>query len=520
MTSGKREPTEPQQAEHNKKVTLTRRRALGALAGGPFWQIPKRARQPNLLFLIADDHAAYALGCDGDRRAQAPNLDRLAATGVRFTRHYCNSPVCTPSRQSILTGQLPHAAGVTRLPTPLSPDKPTIAKQLQKAGYRTAVFGKMHWNRPAEPGLHGFELAYADQAGYRLHEKAVKPAPVPAGIPVKPPWRPFRDPARIWLNAEKLPYPRHHADMRGAFVARWGLDYLNEHKNQPFALWLSFNEPHSPFDFPIDDRDRLQPSAFPPPRVGPEDPPQIPLIFRDLTDGEKRGIAAAYYTSVHFLDRNVGAVLDGLKQLGLEENTLVVYTADHGYNLGHHGRFEKHCCYDQALRVPLLVRYPAGFRGGRLVDAYTEAVDLPSTILEILRAPALPVNHGRSLAPLLHGRARRHRDVIFTEYLENEEAAVRTAEWKFVFCSGRRERGDGYKTDSPTPGRYKRLYDLKSDPGEFTNLAGSKEFAPVVERLERALLERFLKTHPEAQQLPGGLDLEEQVEWFLRPRDA
>ncbi|MBI3694540.1 MAG: sulfatase-like hydrolase/transferase [Acidobacteria bacterium] len=497
---------------------MTRRQALRSFAVAPFVQTAKRTRGPNLLFLIADDHAGYVFGADGNRLARTPHLDRLATQGIRFARNYCNSPVCTPSRQSILTGQMPHAAGVTRLPTPLSPDKPTIAKQLKRAGYTTAVLGKMHWNRPAEPGLHGFHEAFADQAGYKLHQEQVQPRPVPDDIKTKPPWRPFKDPARIWLNADRLPYPRYHADMRGAFVARWGLDYLKQHRNHPFALWLSFNEPHSPFDFPVEDRERFDPAGFSAPRVGPEDPPQIPLIFRDLTEDEKRGIAAAYYTSVGFLDRNVGSVLEGLKQLGLEENTLVVYMADHGYNLGHHGRFEKHCCYDPAMRVPLLMRYPAGFRGGRTVEAFTESVDVPSTILGILGAPPLPVNHGRSLVPLLRGEARVHRDLIFTEYLENEEAAVRTAEWKFIFCSGRRERVDGYKTDHPTPGRYRRLYNLRSDPGEFTDLAGKKEYAAVVERLERALLQRFLDTHPEAP--PAGLDVSQQLEWFLRPRDA
>lgn len=499
---------------------LTRREAVGTFAVAPFVQIPKRTRRPNLLFLIADDHAGYVLGADGNRLTRTPNLDRLAAQGVRFARNYCNAPVCTPSRQSILTGQMPHAAGVTRLPTPLAPDKPTIAKQLKSAGYATAVFGKMHWNRPPEPGLHGFDEALADQAGYRLHQKTVQPRQVPDEIRVKPPWRPFKDPARTWLNAEKLPYPRYHADMRGAFAARWGLEYLRQHKNHPFALWLSFNEPHSPFDFPVEDRDSFDPSLFAPPRVGPEDPPQIPLIFRDLSEEEKRGIIAAYYTSVNFLDRNVGEVLRGLKELGLEENTLVVYLADHGYNLGHHGRFEKHCCFDEPMRVPLILRHPAGFRGGRTVGAFTESVDVGSTILELLGAPPLPVNHGRNLVPLLRGDATAHREIVFTEYLENEEAAVRTAGWKFLLCSGRRERGDGYKTDNPTPGRYQRLYDLKSDPGEFTNLAGAKEYAPVVERLERALLQRFLDTHPEAARLPKGLAVEEQIEWFLRPRDV
>ncbi len=499
---------------------MTRREALRTVAAGPFVQGPKRTRPPNLLFLMADDHAGYVLGADGDRQARTPNLDRLAAQGVRFARHYCNAPVCTPSRQSILTGQLPHAAGITRLPTPLSPDKPTIAKQLQKAGYATAVIGKMHWNRGPEPGLHGFDIALADQAGYRLHDQKVQPRAAPPEIKVKPQWRPFRDHARIWLNAGKLPYGRYQADMRGAFVARWGLEYLRDHQNHPFALWLSFNEPHSPFDFPVEARERFDPAGFEAPRVGPEDAPQIPLIFRDLTDDEKRGIRAAYYTSVEFLDGNVGTVVEGLGQLGLGENTLVVYMADHGYCLGHHGRFEKHCGYDPALRVPLLMRCPARFRGGRVVQAWTESVDVPATILEVLGAPRLEVSHGRSLAKLVRGEAATHRDTLFAEYLENEEAAVRTADWKFIQCSGRRERGDGYKTDNPTPGRYQRLYNLRSDPGEFTNLAGRGDHAVILERLARAMLQRFLDTHPEAGELPKGLTVEEQIDWFLRPRDV
>jgi choline-sulfatase len=499
---------------------MRRREALRTLVAAPFVQAPKRTRRPNLLFLIADDHAAYVLGADGNRLARTPNLDRLAAAGVRFASNYCNSPVCTPSRQSILTGRMPHAAGVTRLPTPLSTELPTIAKRLRGAGYHTAVFGKMHWNRRSEPGLHGFDVALADQAGYQVHAERVQPRPVPPDVRVKPAWRPFRDPARVWLNADKLPFGRYQADMRGAFVARWGLDYLRDHRNHPFALWLSFNEPHSPFDFPVEDAARFDPSLFPVPRIGPDDPPQIPLIFRDLSDDDKRGINAAYYTSVEFLDRNIGAVLDGLRQLGLEQDTLVVYTADHGYNLGHHGRFEKHCCFDPALRTPLIFRRPAGLRGGRTARALTESVDIGPTILECLGVEPLPGSHGRSLAGLLRNPGRPHRDLIFTEYLENEEAAVRTSEWKFIYCTGRRERGDGYKTGDPTPGRYRRLYHLRSDPGEFVNLASRPEHAATVERLERALLQRFVETHPEASQLPRGLGTAEQLDWFLRPRDA
>jgi choline-sulfatase len=468
--------------------------------------------------LISDDHAAHVLGAEGNRLAQTPNLDRLASEGTRFARHYCNAPVCTPSRQSFLTGQMPHAAGVTVLRTPLSEDKPTLARQLREAGHRTAAFGKMHFNRAIRPGLHGFDLLMADGEATRAWQEQTKPKPVPPEISTRPRWRPFRDPARIWLNAEKLPFPRYYEEMKGTYIARRAAQFLEEHRDTSFALWVSFHEPHSPFNFPIEYRDRFDPAKFKSPRVGPEDAWQIPLIFRDLTDEDKRGIIAAYYTSVSFLDRNIGVVLDKLRALDLEQNTLVVYMGDNGYCLGHHGRFEKHCGYEPALHVPLFMRFPGRVRRGVVTDL-TEAVDVAPTVLDLLGADPMPITHGRSLRPKLEGRRMpRPRDHIFGEYLENEEAYIRTDRHKFIFCSGKRERQDGYKTDDPTPGRYVRLYDLKRDSGEFTDV--SRKYPEVVERLEKLMLDRFRQTHPEAEKEPEGTTLEESIEWYLRPRDA
>jgi len=489
------------------------------LAGaGPAIIIRGAARRPNFLFLISDDHAGYVLGADGDRLARTPNLDRLAAAGVRFARHYCNAPVSTPSRQSLITGQMPHAAGVTVLRTPLAEDKPTLARQLRAAGYYTAVFGKMHFNQPPKPGQHGFELPMTEQAVAKAWNQEVRPKPVPPEIKTKPPWRPFKDPARIWLNADKLPFARYSEDMLGTYIARRAARFLEEHKDSPFALWVSFHEPHSPFDFPVEDRELFDPMRFTPPRVGPEDGWQIPLIFRELSEADKRGIIAAYYTSVAFLDRNIGVVLDKLRQLGLEQNTLVVYMGDNGYCLGHHGRFEKHCCYEPAIRVPLIFSWPGRIRRGVVTDL-TEGVDVAPTVLDLLSVEPLPVQHGRSLRPYLEGgRPARPREHIFSEYLENEEACVRTERFKLVFCSGRRARQDGYQTDNPTPGRWMRLYDLRSDPGEFTDVA--RQHPDVVQRLLNLMLERFRTTHPEARNEPKGLSPAEAIEFYLRPRDA
>ena len=237
--------------------------------------------------------------------------------------------------------------------------------------------------------------------------------------------------------------------------------------------------------------------------MGPEDAWQIPKVFRDLSEDDKRGIAAAYYTSVAFLDRNVGRVLDALRRLRLEEDTFVVYMADHGYSLGQHGRFEKHCGYEPALRVPLIMRYPGRLRTG-VVQDLTEHIDVPATIVDMMGLDPLPVTHGQSLRPYLEGRAPEHpRDHIFSEYLENEEAYIKTVEWKYILCSGKRARKDGYEIDNPTPGRYRRLYDLQNDPSEFTDVA--HKHPELVAKFEGLMLDRFRATHPDRDQEPQRL---------------
>lgn len=482
-------------------------------------RLQRTAQRPNFLFLIADDHAGYVLGANGNKQAETPNLDRLSQQGTIFGNHHCNQPVCTPSRQSLLTGQMPSAAGVTVLRTPLDERKPTLARQFQKAGYRTAVFGKMHFNTPSKPGLHGFDHAACEDVISKEWAARGGGRPVPPEIRTKPVWRPFKDPARIWLNADKYPFPGYEQDMRSAHTVRQACSYLDEHKDKPFALWVSLTEPHSPFDFPVEDRDWADPLQFEPPKVGVSDAWQIPLIFRGLNHEQKAGIIAAYYTSVRYLDRSMGKVLAHLSKLGLDHNTCVVYLADHGYCLGHHGRFEKHCGYAPALHVPLIVRWPGRVRENHRVTDITEHIDVPATICDLMGIDALPVLHGQSLRPYLEGRSvAKPRDHVVAQYLENEEAYVRTARWKYIYGSGKRKRTDGYETENPTPGRYKRLFDLKADPGEFTDLSG--KHGTVVNELEERWIGRMRATHPDALHEPPQAPREEVMDFYLRPRDA
>jgi choline-sulfatase len=487
--------------------------AAAAAAAQP---VRAQSRRPNFLFLISDDHAGYVMGAAGNRKALTPNLDQLASEGTRFASHFCNSPVCTPSRQSILTGLLPHAAGVTRLRTPLSDQKMTLAKRFQEAGYQTAVFGKMHFNRPGEKGLHGFDTCVTEREINQEWLSEVKPRAVTDDIAVRPEWRPFKDPARIWLNADKRPYPRFDGEMRSDYSVRRAFDWLEANRTKPFAMWFSLQEPHSPFDFPIEYRDGMDPANFPAPAVGPEDAWQIPLIFRDLSPQDKSGIIAAYYTSARFMDHNMGRVLAKLRGLNLEENTMVVYLADHGYSLGQHGRFEKHCGYDPALHVPLIFRWPGKVRKG-VVENLTEHVDVPATITDMMNLKPLPGAHGRTLRPYLTGRNPDARSMIFSEYPENEEVFARSKRWKYIYCSGKRRREDGYETDDPTPGRYQRLYDLTNDPNELRDVAG--KHPDVVAEMQASILAQFRRTHPDAAREPSQASKEDSLDFYVRPRD-
>jgi arylsulfatase A-like enzyme len=473
-------------------------------------------RQPNVLWICADDHAPYVCGAYGNKIVRTPNLDRLASGGVRFDRAYCNSPVCTASRQSFLTGRYPRTLGVTLLQTPLPAREQTLATLLRAAGYDTAAIGKMHFNSNLR---HGFDFRI-DLPQHARHLKEHPPAPLPSDLQVQPPWRPFRDPARIWLNSACLPFGARDKDMAGTFFARQAAQYLHQRRDKPFFLMVSFYEPHSPFRFPIEYRGKYKPEQFTVPKVGPEDDAQIPAIFRNLTEREKQGILAAYYTSTEFMDKNAGLVLDALKQSGHDGDTLVIYTGDHGYMLGQHGRFEKHCCYEPAVRSPLLLRWPGHSKAGQSTKALIEFIDIVPTVLDFCRLPAPATVQGKSLAPLLRDEVKTHRNHVVVEYSENEEAMIRTERWKFIYCTGKRHRQDGYATGRPLPGRTIRLYDEENDPEEMTNLAGRPEHGHLIADFTAQLAEHLKRTARQPELIPKDGDVHAVLEYCLQPRDV
>jgi choline-sulfatase len=475
----------------------------------------QQTRRPNILWIIGDDQAPYVIGAYGNRQVRTPNLDRLASQGMRFDRAFCNSPVCTASRQSFLTGRYPRTIGVTQLQTALPESELTLATVLRTNGYDTAAIGKMHFNSQLK---HGFDLRI-DHEQHRQWLSAKGKTPLPREVEVQPPWKPFRDPASIWLNSACRPFGSVDAEMEGTWFVQQAVQFIQQPRENPFFLIVSFYEPHSPFNFPIEFRDRHSPREFQAPQPGPEDDWQVPEVFRSLTDREKQGIISAYYTSTEFLDRNVGRVLDALEKSGHARDTLVVFLGDHGYLLGQHGRFEKHCGYEEAVRSALLVRYPPKVKPRQSTAALVEFIDIYPTVLDLIGSPTPASVQGKSLVPLLTGSTRFHRDQVFIEYAENEEAYIRTDHWKFIYGTGQRARKDGYAITSTPPRPTIQLYDLDKDPREQTNVARLPAHASLIAKFKGQLADHLKRTARRPELVPATTDVDAVLQMCLRPAD-
>jgi choline-sulfatase len=470
-------------------------------------------RRPNILWICADDYAAAVCGAYGDRTVRTPNLDRLAREGIRFDRAFYNCPLSTPSRQAFWTGRYPRAIGVTLSPTPLPAAEVTLPALLRAAGYRVAAFGKTYYYAPRK---HEFDVS-ADHVEYRqwLHAKGRQP--LPEGVEVLGPWRPGRDPASVWLNAAGRPYAAVDADMANTYYADRAAAFLRAGTNRPFFLYVSLDATHAPFSFPVEFRGRYDPTSFPVPALGPADDDRIPDVFRGLSVTDKQGIRASYYTAVDYLDRNVGTVLRALDDAGQAGGTFVVFTSDHGYLLGEHGRFEKHCCYEPAVRVALLMRWPGVIAPERSSEALVELLDVFPTILEVCGREISARVHGKSLLPLLRGETTAHRAYVIAEYADNAEAMIRTGRWKLIYSAGGRRRQDGYALGREPVGRSVRLFDLANDPGECTDVAARAAHAGLVRTLIDKLAEHVVGTARDPEQLPQTEDVFAILEQGLQP---
>jgi arylsulfatase A-like enzyme len=311
---------------------------------------------------------------------------------------------------------------------------------------------------------------------------------------VLPVWRPFYDPAAVWLNSKVLPYAARDDQMYGTYLAQSAIEFLSNPPVEPFFAYVAFHETHSPFRFPIDFEYRCNPDCVKPPepRVVHS---KIPEIFESLTWKEKQGIIAAYHTCATYMDKNIGLILDALRKHKLIENTLVVFTSDHGFLLGQRGRFEKHCCYEPAVRVPFFLRLPGDTASGAVCDKLVSLVDIAPTLLEFSEIEIPHQLPGRALWPLVADKTSDWRGELISHYAYNEEACLVEERWKLVYGSGECCWDDGYRPRAPVFGPKIELYDLKNDPDEATNLAETSNEQPRAMRMLEKLDEAILKTH-------------------------
>jgi len=471
----------------------------------------------NVIVIIGDDHSVTAAGCYGNEIIRTPNIDHLARRGILFENAYSNAPVCSASRQSILTGKYPHATGVTLLRTPFRDDiNLTVPEHLRNFGFKTGVVGKTHFNNYMDsiPPDHGFDYM-ADFSDYRNQEFR----PVPDEIPVLETWRPFQDPARIWLNADRLPSTYYEDEGYAAWTAKRSIEFIQENKDNRFCLWVGFHEPHSPFNFPVEYSNMYDPSSLPLPAGSPEDDRWIPEIFRDLSEEDMRGIIASYYTSTEYMDYCIGLIIDELEMLELSENTLVIYIGDQGYLLGDHKRFEKHSMWEQAIKAPLVMRMGGRYGTGIRHNALVEFIDLAPTMLDLLGIAGMETIQGKSLLPVISGELAEVKEYVFAEFLEDNKAMICDKQWKYVFTTGQRDLGQGYATGYGPSGILHKLYDLQNDPDETTDLGKDRSYAGILSEMQQQMLVRFMDTHPDAASLPQDLSVEEKLSWFCEPHD-
>jgi arylsulfatase A-like enzyme len=320
------------------------------------------------------------------------------------------------------------------------------------------------------------------------------------------------------MNCNTLPHPVYDEQSSGKFFADEAIKFIINNKDNPFFLWLAFFEPHHPYYFPIEYSGKYRAEDMPLPKGSPEDDRWVPEKFRDLSDDEKRGIIASYYTSTEYMDKNIGLVIDAINEIGISDNTLIVYLSDNGYLLNDHKRFEKHTMWEESVNQPMIFRFGNGFGRSEVRNALVEYIDVVPTIIDLLGMNAIEECQGNSFKSVLLGEDH-FKNYVFSEYLEDNLAMVRSEKWKYMFTSGRRDLGIGYKTGYGPSGIVHRLYNLSDDPNEMRSLAEIPAYTDTLILLKNEMLKIFMQTHPHADECPKDLTLDGKLAWFCEPRD-
>jgi len=479
------------------RILLTAIAAIVA-AGASAAAQPAPTPRPNIVFIMTDDHAAHAISAYGSKVNQTPNMDRLAKEGALFTSVFATKSICTPGRAAILTGQYSHLNGVTMF-NRFDSGRMTVARLLQQGGYYTGMIGK--WHLGSDPqGFDRWEI-FPGQGDYV-------------------------DPVLYTATGEKQYTGRYATDV----VTELALDFIaTRPADKPFFLMMHHKAPHRPWTPNAAHGAEFAGRTIPEPAtlwddyagrtdalhenqqriandLTPQDLKQAPpagLTGDALTRWKYQRYMQDYLATVQSVDDSVGRVLDALDQAGLGRNTIVIYTSDQGFFLGDHGLFDKRFMYEESIRMPFLVRWPAVIRPGTRIDAMGLNIDFAPTFLDAAGLPPSADMQGRSLVPVLHARTPRDwRTAMYYRYYHdpghhNTRAhyGIRTRTHKLIYF---------WKKDQW------ELYDLVKDPQEMHNLYGQPGQAALTAKLktELARLKREAKDDDQLAdvQIPQGVD--------------
>lgn len=440
--------------------------------------------RPNVLLLMSDDLAAK-LGCYGDPHAKTPNLDALAQRGVLFERAYCQFPHCNPSRSSLLTSLRPNTTRVTNNEDNLYSNLPgvmTLPHLFREHGYATARCGKIfHLGVPT--GLESMDDPQAWDFGTPFKDERPYPPSRKTAVAVTTGPKQGLNWTEIASGDEQL------CDSTFATTAVEWLEKRDTSK--PFFLAVGFHRPHMPLVAPAKYFDLYPFDSITLPNDPPDDEADIPVPARNgavpgytmtSTPQQRRAAIRAYLACVSYVDAQAGLVLDALKRLGLQENTIVVFASDHGWHLGEHGLWHKRSLFEESARVAFTVFAPGMKGNGRRSASLVELLDVYPTLCDLAGVPPPAVLQGKSLRPVLDDPGAVLHDAAFTQArrganAENWGRSVRTVRWR---CTEWDEGRNGVE-----------LYDHDADPHEYTNLANEQRHAGVLGEL-RALLAREL----------------------------
>jgi choline-sulfatase len=468
--------------------------------------------RPNILLICTDQQRFDTLRAYGNDHVRTPNLDRLAGQGVVFENCYVQNPVCAPSRASLMTSRYPHAHGLWANGVELPADEQFFTKTLADSGYDCGLVGKLHL-----AACQNGRLERRHDDGFRVFRWAHDPYPGSSENQYHR-WLKVRFPdlytqAISGAGFDNLPTEAHYSHWTGNET----IDFLRSSRDQskPFCFVANFFDPHHGFGAPKEYLDRYRPEDLPRPvtRAGEltGKPPILTEASKESYGGHARGyvtysddelqqVKAAYYAMISLVDDEVGRILEALEEEGLADNTVVVFTSDHGELLGDHQLMLKGpMMYDCSVRVPLVVRWPGQVPAGQRRSDLVQWIDLAPTLLEAAGAPPLPRGQGASLLPIARGdQDAPARGWALCEYRNSghpydpavHTTMVRTGQWKLIAYHG------APATDRDRTGE---LYDLTSDPDELINLWDDPLHGEVRLHLQEMLLDILVATEDRTQ---------------------